>query len=282
MHAYADLQTLKGTSVFNVTGTAHDAYLRTLLEVSSQEVDRYTARRFQPYLGTLYFDGMGTTLLNVPDLLSVTSLVEDQSNTGTFDTTWAANDYILWPYNANPTGDSGRPYQAVYVSDKSNGTQDQFLAGHRNYRIIGQFGFSYVASTLGLTVGSAQTATGTTLVLSGSATGTLEPGHTVLVGSEHMYVQSVTTGTSAVVMRAQNGSTAGTHSQGDAILLFSYPRPIHEATVMHAGRMFKRGQSAFASESGAPDGVVTVFRGGMDADVRMLVDPYRRITLGVF
>lgn len=280
MYAYATVQTLLGTSVLNITGTTHDTRLRTLLESASQEVDKYLNRQVQPYIATLYFSGKGGSVLNVPDLIAVVSIKEDDNGDGSYDAAWGANDYFLAPYNANPTSQDGRPYQWIEVSQKSNGTQDEFWAGQRNYQIVGTYGYQHATLTIGLTVSSSLSSTTTSIVVSGSASGTIDAGHTLIINGEHMYVQSIS-GTSAAVRRAQNGSTPATLASGSAIAIFQYPQPVSEAVMMHAGRLFKRAQAAFASQDGAPDGGFQVFRAGLDYDVRDLLQTYRKPAIGV-
>lgn len=280
MYAYVDIQTLKGTSVLNVTGTLHDTRLRQLAEAASQEVDKFANRRIHPTVGTYYFSGRGGETLLVPDLISVVSLVEDDNGDGSFDTTWNANDYYLAPYNSEPTSVEGRPYQWIEVSTKSNGTQDEFWRGQRNYQIVGTWGYCAATVTIGLTVSSSLSATATSFPLSGSASGTIEAGMTMLVGTEQIYVLS-SSATAATVRRGQNGAVATVIASGSAIAVYQYPQPIIDAVVMHAGRLFKRGQAAYASQAGAPDGQFTVFSGGMDQDVRQMVAQYRKPALGV-
>ena len=135
--------------------------------------------------------------------------------------------------------------------------------------------------TLGLTVSSSLSATATSLVLSGSASGTIEAGQVLLIGTEQVYVRTGggASGTAVTVQRGVNGATAAVIASGSAIAAYRYPDAITQAALMHAGRIFKRSQAAFASEAGAPDGQITVFQGGMDRDVRMLIDGYKRPAL---
>ena len=279
MWTYADLLTLKGTAGANVTGTTHDESLRKLMEVSAHEIDRYAGRSFHPWVGTKFFDGPGGTMLHVPDIISVSTLQEDDNESGTFDVGWAAADYHLWPYNADPTSDSGRPYQAIVVSNNNTATQDEFLPGQRNYLISGTWGYSAVTVTLGLTVSSSLSATATSLVLSGSASGTIEAGQVLLIGTEQLYVRTGGAGTAVTVTRGANGAAAAVIASGSAIAAYTYPPPITEAGIANATRLFKRSQAAFASQAGAPDGQVTVFQGGLDRDVRYMIDGYRRPVL---
>jgi len=278
-HAYVTLETLKSTGALNLgTGTPYDTRLRQLTEGIAEQVDRYANRAkttFQPRTDTLYFSGDNSTLLLVPDLISITSLKEDNNQDGTFDTTWNANDYFLMPYNADPTSDWGMPYNALQVSPKSNGTQDAFLAGPRRYEIVGTWGYREVTGTTGAKTSGTIGTSGTTTFTADTAG--IEPGMTILVQSEQMYVKS-TSGTAVTVERGVNGSTATTHATTLDVNYYIYPQPVQEATIIQASRIWKRKDSGFASEVGFPDiGMTTTWRGGLDPDVKQLLFPFRRL-----
>ena len=127
-NAYADLTTLKSAGVLNIAGTGSDTRLRELLEATSRLVDRYCNRHFWVRVATLKFDGDGGTELAVQDLISVTSLKSDDDKDRSFETTWAATDYLLYPPNADPIKEWGRPYTRVLV-DTEAGNEDVFTKG---------------------------------------------------------------------------------------------------------------------------------------------------------
>jgi hypothetical protein len=220
-------------------------------------------------------------MLNLRDLVSVATLLEDTNNDGTFETGWAVADYFLGPYNAEPTSDFGRPYQWLQVSSKTTGTQDEFLRGQQNYRIAGTWGYQSVTLTLGLTVSSSLSATATSIVLSGSASGTVEAGMTMLIGTEQLYVLTGGAGTAVTARRGVNGAAAAVIASGSAIAVFTYPPAIQQAVLIQAGRMFKRAQAAFASQAAPLDAGIFQPFAGMDRDVQQLLAQYRRPALGV-
>lgn len=278
-NAYVDLATIKGTGGLNIAGTAYDARLRGIAENISREIDRFCNRQFYYYVGTLFFDGDGSIELIVPDLVSIDSIAEDTNFDGTFETTWGASDYILYPRNADPTGthDKAGPYSRLVVSEKSNGTQDLFINGKDMYRVVGTWGYSKTTRD-SLLNGTLADSTATSLVLSGSASGTIEVGMTLLVDDEQVYV-TATTGTSATVTRAVNGTTGTAHTNKD-VNIVTYPGPVVEAVFMQVARLWKRRDSGFASQIGVPEtGQLTVWQGGLDKDVQMLLWPYRRFTV---
>ena len=79
-------------------------------------------------VATRVFDGDGGTELHIRDMISVTSLKTDDNLDRTFETTWAATNYLLYPANAEPTKAWGRPYTWVVV-DVDAGKEDVFTAG---------------------------------------------------------------------------------------------------------------------------------------------------------
>jgi len=264
-HAYVTPETLRGTGALNLgTGTGYDVRLRGVVEAVSKEIDRYVVRTFQPQVRTRTFDGDASTLLLVPDLIAVTTLKEDNNEDGTFDTTWNANDYILRPLNADPTEDYGRPYTSIMVSPKSNGTQDEFLAGPQRYEIDGTWGWNAVTRLSAVAASGSLDSTGTSLTVD---TAGLEPGQTIIIDSEQIYIRETAT-TAITAARGVNGSTAGTHGSRSAINYYVYPEPIVEAAIIQAARLWKRKDSGFADQIGFPEtGVMVTFR-GFDADVK--------------
>jgi len=282
MYAYVTVETLKSSGGLNIpNGTGADVRLRQLAEAVTQEFDRVLHRRIHPSVGTMYYSGDGSTLLLTDDLVAISSLKEDNTDDGTFDTTWAAADYNYLPYNVDPTSDVGRPYHGLEVNPKSNGNQDAFLQGRRNYQITGTWGWSSVTVTADAVCSANVTVGDVTLDIGTVNSATkIETGMVLSVNSEQMYVESLvgsSTGTSVRVSRAANGSTAGSHGSGDAINYYTHPSPIREGAFVQTARLWKRKDSGFSSEVGFPEtGQITTFRGTMDADVKMLIGPYMK------
>ena len=264
-----------------LSGTADDVVLRTVVEGVSQEIDGITNRSFQPVTATRTFSGDGGAEMFVPDLVSVTTLKEDNGGDGTFDTTWDATDFVLAPYNADPTRDGGRPYVRIEVSMKSNGSQDVFLRGQQNYQVIGTWGFNSVVGTTGLDGTLDGTAT-TTMTFSGQVGTTIAVGHSLRYITEVVYVTEVatTTSTAVTVNRAQFGSTA-TAGTAIAVNKILYPPAIGEATFIQTARLWRRKDSAFASEAGLLEsGQLVTFSGGLVEDVKQLIGPFRKPAIG--
>ena len=281
-NAYVSLDTLKSSSVLNVTGSADDSRLHALAENASRIVDRYCNRHFYVVLATRRFDGLGTPSLLVPDLVSVDGggLKTDDDKDRVFETTWAASDYLLLPTNADPTagGNSqSRPYVEVAV-DVDAGTKSSFPSGMQTVQIAGQWGRWRHLRRATETANAVADATTTTVTVSSRVD--VEAGHTLLIDSEQMYVQSYAASTLTVV-RGVNGTTAASHSGGAAIDIYEYPGPIVEASIIQAARLWRRKDSAFGSFGGLPGTGQTRVSAGLDPDVALLLGQYRKLSMGV-
>ena len=277
-NSYVTLDTLKGTGALNIAGTAYDTRLLSLIENVSRQVDRECNRFFFFEIGTRFFDGDGGTELFIPDLIAIDTLKEDTNNDGTLETSLAAADYILEPYNARPTNQNGRPYTRIRVSPKTGGTQDVFQKDIKNYEISGTWGFRQVTKNSTQNGTLADGTTGT-LVFDGG-TINIEVGQTLLIDSEQLYIKSKS-GTSGQVDRAQNGSTGTAHTNSD-VMIIQYPGEIAEATFIQTSRLWKRKDSGFADQLGFPEtGQLTVFQGPLDKDMINLIAPYKKLPLGI-
>jgi hypothetical protein len=278
-NSYIDLASIKSVAGLNLgTSTLYDARLRAVTEAVSRQLDRYCNRRFFYTVESRDFDGNGKKELLVSDLISIGTLSEDSNADGTFETAWASSDFILYPRDASPTSrDFGRPYTRIQVSNLSNGSQDTFLEGQSNYRIAGTWGYSKYVRAAAAT-GTLVDGTGTTLVLTTAATGTIEIGHTLLINDEQVYV-TATTGTAATVTRANNGTT-GTAHLGQAVGIIEYPQPVVESCFIQLARLWKRKDAAFANQIGMPEtGMLVTWRGGLDPDSTALLRSFRKIAV---
>ena len=277
MNAYVTVDLLKSSSVLNVTGTGDDTRLRLLAESQSRVVDRLTNRHFYALTATRTFDVTDTEKVLLPDLAAITSLKTDDNIDRTFETTWATTDYRLRPANADPAtriNSNSRPYTSVIVD--SNGTRS-FTLGDETVQIVGEWGWWSHKATATETADAISSTTATTFSV--SARTDVEAGHTILVDSEQMYVQSYS-GNTLTVIRGVNGTTAATHSGGAAISLYEYPEPVREAVIIQASRMWKRKDSSYANALGLEGGLMEIFR-GIDQDVKQALNPYRKMAIGV-
>ncbi len=272
MNSYVTVDLLKGSGVLNMDTNEHNDRLRGLLEGSSRTIEDYAQRLFYSRSLTLLFDGDGSRLQGIDDLISITTLKTDDDVDRTFETTWATTDYLLLPSNADPATTNNprsRPYYEIEVDP--NGNQSSFTKGRQTVQIVGVWGYWQHLKRATETVDGELDAIETGVDV--SARQDIQAGHTILIDSEQMYVKSYEDNVLTVV-RGVNGTTAATHTTSTVIDIYEYPSAITEAVLITASRLWTRRLSGFANSIGLPDGSMQVFR-GIDPDVRMMLDPYR-------
>ena len=233
-----------------------------LLVVVSDWVDHYCNRHFYPRTQTLEYDGNGVTRLIIPDLVSLTSLKEDTTDDKTFDETWAAGDYWLEPYNAEPTQHWGQPYAAIRV--RQHGNKDVFSAGEQHFQVTGVWGYREFKEDSGTDLNDASMNTTKTTVAVDDGT-QFAIGQTIMIGSEQMLVINISTNT-LTVTRALNGTTASAHADNSDVYLLRWPAPVERAALIQTARIWTR----------SADFEPFFVDADVDTDVRLLLDPFRK------
>ncbi len=269
MNSYTILDILKSAAVLDIAGSEDDERLLMLLESVSRQVDFYCNRHFYVQRAAMVFDGDGSTALRVPDLVSVDTdgLTADEDGDRIFESVWSESDYLLNPANADPAGghDLSSPYTGVVV-DTEAGSKTAFPVGMRRVRVAGEWGYWRRMRRTSETVSNALDADRNEIEVGGGAD--IGAGHTLLVGSEQIYVLS-RAGDRLGVLRGVNGTEAAAHGASAQVGVFQYPGPVSEAVIIQASRLWKRKDSAFADISG--------FAVGLDRDATELLAPYRKI-----
>ena len=105
----------------------------------------------------------------------------------------------------------------------------------------------------------------------------IEQGHTILIGSEQLYVESYED-KSLNVIRGVNGSVAATMAGGEAISIYEYPEDVVEAVIVMVRRHHANALANFANVQGFPDGSIQTF-GGMSRDAADLLQPFKVYTV---
>lgn len=143
LNGYTDLATVKSRCGITVTDTADDAILEAVITAVSRMIDNYCDRRFYSSDAdeVRYFTATDTDELWCGDLLSVTSLVTDDDGDRVYETTWAATDYELEPYNAAADGE---PYYLIRVAPNGNYAFPVGVA--KGVQITGKFGYCALAN----------------------------------------------------------------------------------------------------------------------------------------
>lgn len=110
------------TSVISRVSSMIDAYMRTI---------RSSFVSFEAQTLTKYFDGDGYRFLEVPDLLTITTLASDTGLDGLYSTTIASTDYWLLDV---------APYTWIELTGR--GTTTAFTEGTRTIKIVGTWGYA--------------------------------------------------------------------------------------------------------------------------------------------
>ena len=277
-HSYIALDALKGESALNITGTANDDRLLGLAEAASRVIDRWCNRHFFALRAKKRFDGEGYSALRVPDLVSVDDdgvRIYEQGY-GAPAMVWDAEDYRLLPFNADPASagnPNSRPYTQLLATGVSG--RSRFPLGRGNIEVSGLWGWWQHLMRASQVVGAAVDGNATTLMLSALQAGRAEiaAGHTLLIGEEQVYVRA-RDGESLTVERGVNGTGAEAISEDSPIDIYVYPAPVSEGALLLAVRMWQ----------GARGGVDDRQAGAsaLDADIGLLLGPYRKPALGVY
>lgn len=259
MNLYVTLDRIKSKARWDYQGSNEDEAIRQIIESASRDADGYCRRHFYELKQTKYFDGDGGIKLFVPDLIAITTLKTDDNDDRTFETSWSNSDYFLLPFNTDPTtrlNPQSAPYWAIEADPQ--GDRTGFPNGRKLIEIAGFWGYWRHLKRASETADEITDATATTISV--SALTDIEAGHTILIDSEQIFVESYETNTLTVV-RGVNGTTAATHSAAAAIDIYEYPPNVVEATeILATHAMTGRGGNVMNVQP-LPDGSFMTERG---------------------
>jgi hypothetical protein len=252
-HTYADTnlfrEYLAGSG--HVSDWTEDAsVIRILLEAVSQRINQFVGNRsFGPSTATNSYDiGIGALRTDAiertgneiarPDywankasgagripldnwLISPTTVTayNDTARTGSETLTeGTSNDFLLEPYNRAPK----------ILLKLSEDTTKSFSGGQQTLTILGSWGWQDQKSPALSTFDAIGSTTTTSLSVSSGAS--TYAGYTILIDTEQMYVESVSSNT-LTVRRGINGTTAATHSGGTSYYKYQYPSDVVEVCL---------------------------------------------------
>lgn len=267
-NAYVSLDILKDASALNIAGTDYDDRLLALAEAASRVIDRRCNRHFFARNAALHFYGNGAKRLLVPDLISVDPQgIRAETADGAFSAAWDSADYRLLPLNADPASAGASASQPYTQLEALNGRR--FPTGSARTQVSGIWGWHQHLRRSTEQVSAEIAAAADTIALSGTASGLakISAGNTLLIDDEQVYIRK-RADDALTVARGINGSTAAAHSANSAIDIYEYPPPIVEAARLLAMRLW---QGALTDSACAQ----------LDADIEMLIGPYRKPALGV-
>jgi hypothetical protein len=229
-------------------GSNNDELLLSFLEDGARSIDAYCERTdpqfpmsgFGPRIGTNRYDGVSGSCLQLgDDLLSITSVTVRDSPTGTTRTLTDETDFFKRPYDRSP-------YRELFIHEDSS---EAWGTGTRANDVAGKWGHQDERETLGTLTAAVTTTTATTVIVSVAA----EPGQTLYIDSEQLYVTAVsgTSNLTATVKRGANGTTAATHLNAAAVQYFAYPPSVVITNYRLAHRRWKtRDAGADGSDGG--------------------------------
>jgi hypothetical protein len=160
------------------------------------------------------------------------------------------------------------------------GARPSFSPGRSRIQIEGEWTYRRFVEDTGADLnntGPLSAAATSVTVTDGSL---VSSGQTLLIESEQIFIQDVI-GNVLTIIRGVNGTSAVTHVDGLDVIVFRYPAEVVQATLLLAGRLWKRKDSPYGPTAGmSPGGKVSVPH-STDVDIATLLSPLRRLPLGV-
>ena len=232
----------------STTDTSDDAVIESLLKAISRYVDTQTARWFYPRIETRYFDvPYSRELVTDADLLEILSITNGDG------ISIPSTEYSLRPRNQSPHFiirllDNSTYY---WASDGSGNTHDVIevtgIWGCHNHYSAAWETITTLAEDLDTSETGFDVSSGTNISV----------GNIVRIGDELSYISAVATNT-LTGTRAENGSTAATHSNGANVRVWQFMDELKTATLETALQAYRRrfGQSGTNQATITAAGVV--------------------------
>jgi hypothetical protein len=231
VNGYARLSAIKRLSAGMVGNHGLDAVYLDDSDSQSRDFDGRVGRHFYTKHETRYGWGPGwlygidpatecitKRIVSLPfDVISLATLKVDLDDDGTFETTLVdGTDYRLGPDGAE---------WKRHIELLRSGEISAWEQRSRFAELAGAFGYSAEWKATGLT-GTLSSSSDTSLTASDVAGTLIEPGDTLQMGTEQLYVSAVS-GVTVTVERGVNGSTAATQTTV-AISVRRYPRDVED------------------------------------------------------
>lgn len=136
---YCSLTNLKNRLSLDGSTPELDPILEGVIEAASRMIDGVTGRVFyQRTAQARVFSAEESWMLDIDDLVSVTTLKADEDGDRVYEITWAITDYDLGPLNA---AIYGRPYTRITLTPNSTRS---FPTLSRSVQITGTWGWPAV------------------------------------------------------------------------------------------------------------------------------------------
>ncbi len=135
VNGYAGIDQLKASLDIQLGDTNDDDLLERAIEAASRSIDELCGRHFYSATETRYYEADGWDVIDVDDLVSVTSVKTDEDQDRVYETTWAVTDFELDPSD-------GPPYTRIYATP--TGSYAFPVWQRRAVQVVGTFGWSAV------------------------------------------------------------------------------------------------------------------------------------------
>ena len=141
-NGYATLAQVK--AAMRISDSVDDTLIETAIESASRQIDGHCERRFYTTATTRIYTPNDSFVCEIDDLVSITSLKTSSDVDGSFDTTWAADDYQLEPLNAIAGG-----MDVSYTQIRATGDYLFPLSGgEATVQVVGTFGWATVPTDI--------------------------------------------------------------------------------------------------------------------------------------
>jgi hypothetical protein len=250
----------------NTSVTDKDDRLDEAIAGASEFIEEYTDRIFIPWTGTKEFDWQSTGKLWLgEDLLSAAPTITYNAAANTV----AAGDYFLYPLNA---ADRNKPYEWIEILL----TDDQLWyddTRQSDIAVTGKWGYSEITKSI-TTINEGAQYSSSDLTLTVTSGTNIEIGMTLLIESEQLFVENVSTN-DVTVIRGVNGTTAAAHDDATAVQAIFPPLQIRMAANALAARAFMRGESQWTDRTQAGDLGFSYFK-SMPSEVESALRKFQR------
>jgi hypothetical protein len=250
------------------SGSVTTAQAEDAIGAASRAIDGQCGKAFFPTIATYYYDVPGPwfprELQVYADLLEVTTLTNGDT------TTIASTKYNLYPINDYPKKRIIlKAAAAVNYEPNADNETEGVISVYGVWGMHKNYSAAWLAAT---TLNGAITTTTATTFNATSGT-PLAAGQVIKVDTELMLITGVSTN-AITVIRGWNGSTAATHLTLAPLYVWQYMADIKRATLIQAGRYYRRNEAIFGTTGGGEMGAQPVTLTQLDPDVKLIVDSY--------
>ena len=278
---YSTLPKLRKYLTLASADTGDDDQLRDFLFTASRAIDRYTFRRFYPFLRTSRFDlPDGDTIRIDEDMLEVNGLSHLNGAS-------EVDSSVYWLKSGDDWNKT--PYDRIILDQDRTGSRLNFIATPRRAIVASlvlgyhsDYDNAWIVSGASLT--DSITSTASQIGVSGSL-GTdaygnaprFEEGQIWRIGTEYVIPSSGVTASAMDVTRGLNGTVAASHAASTAIFIFDIEKDIEFATRRLAAMEYHQSHAPYTGRTIAINfGAVIESQDEWPQDVKGRIDRFKK------